>query len=168
MNWYQKMKLLRYEANMTTKEIAEYLNISEDEYCSYEEGKVCPNRQIIETLLRLYKISMEQLACPSVPFCKKVVYPEGMLDALEKSIRESMQISESWDENKQKLNDLQRTLRSVLDARSKAFDLPSDIGDIQPNQTFMTVHLDMRGEKLIEECFERQKKLMDKLYKNSQ
>ncbi len=53
MKFHERLKMIRKESNMTQKDVYTQLNISQNGYASYEQGRTEPN---INTLIKLCKI----------------------------------------------------------------------------------------------------------------
>ncbi|MBQ8309165.1 MAG: helix-turn-helix transcriptional regulator [Clostridia bacterium] len=53
MKFCERLKMIRQESNMTQKDVYTQLNISQNGYASYEQGRTEPN---INTLIKLCKI----------------------------------------------------------------------------------------------------------------
>lgn len=62
MQIYERLKILREKNEMTQKQVAEYLNIKQQQYSEYERGKrEIPFRYLIE-IARLYGTSLDYIA----------------------------------------------------------------------------------------------------------
>lgn len=56
-----RLKTLREQHKFTQKELGNYLNISQQGYCHYENGNRTPDLYILKNLANLYGITMEEL-----------------------------------------------------------------------------------------------------------
>jgi len=91
------------------------------------------------------------------------------LDELETVICKNTEISDNWNLNREKFNELKKALDSVLKIRSNAFDFPAlDLGPIEKGTTLKTVNLDIRGERLIDKCMKLQDKYCRVLFGGGQ
>ena len=57
----EKLKNLRKNYNLTQKEIAEKLHIATTTYQTYEQGACEPNIDILKSLSKFYKVSIDEI-----------------------------------------------------------------------------------------------------------
>lgn len=61
MHIYERLKDLREDSDLNQKQVAEYLNIKQQQYSEYERGKrEMPMRYYIE-IARFYKVSLDYI-----------------------------------------------------------------------------------------------------------
>lgn len=58
---YQRIKNLREDADLTQKEVCEYLHCSQQVYSDYELGKLDIPTDVLIRLSKLYKVSTDYL-----------------------------------------------------------------------------------------------------------
>lgn len=58
------LKAARVNADLTQKEVAEKLEISQSALCSWESGRVCPRFDYVLRLCELYKIEVKDIFLP--------------------------------------------------------------------------------------------------------
>lgn len=61
MNLKENLKMLRKNCNMTQKDIAEKLHIATTTYQTYEQGACEPNIDMLKSLSRFYRVSIDEI-----------------------------------------------------------------------------------------------------------
>ena len=61
MEFSDKLKTLRIQANMTQSDLAEYLSISRQAVSNYEQGRSYPSLDILLEMSKLFHISLDEL-----------------------------------------------------------------------------------------------------------
>ncbi len=57
----EKLKSLRKERNKSQKQVADYLNIAQTTYSSYEVGTTEPNLEMLKKIANLFNVKIEYL-----------------------------------------------------------------------------------------------------------
>lgn len=154
-----KLRILRHEAGFSQKKVADELEISKSSYCRMELNERIPDMNELEKLCSLYTINANDFYEMEYPISHTVVIPQDLLDKLECVLEENKMVTMDWNENRRRFNQLREAFEPVFDIRMKACDFPSlDLSFIEPGTTVKTVKLDVRGESLINQYFELQKK----------
>ncbi len=77
----------------------------------------------------------------------------------------SIYISQDWNENRERYNNIQRALKPVMDKRLESFDFPEIDFEKEPSGTRVKeVLLDTRAERLVEKAFCAQKRLANAIF----
>ena len=59
MTYYERIRILREDRDMTQAEVANLLNVGQRTYCDYERGVTRIPVERLITLARLYNVSMD-------------------------------------------------------------------------------------------------------------
>lgn len=154
-----KLRILRNQAGYSQQEVADKLEISKSKYCRMENNETTLDVIELEKILKIYNISAEYFLQLKFPLIRVISFPKKLLDELEMTINENINITDNWNLNRERFNLLRKSLNSVLEIRDKAFDFPElKLGAIESGKTIKTVQLDMRGEELINKCLKLQDK----------
>lgn len=155
-----KIVQLRGLRGYTQQYVAEYLGIDKSTYAHYEAARRTPNVDKLRRLAELYGLNDELLGS-SFPIEVSIEYPKEELDYLEKVIRKCKQHSESYERNHIEYKKLQEALQPILKVRDEALDLPNiNVQKIESGTTVKKAYLDIRAEKLINECIRKQAEVM--------
>ena len=69
MEFVEKLKTLRKEANLTQQEVADKLYVSRSLYAKYESGIATPNKDILQKIALLFNVSVNELvSCEETMF----------------------------------------------------------------------------------------------------
>lgn len=105
------------------------------------------------------KLCIPEIVFPIVNFEE---YPEGVLEFLEKAIKENGKLSNDFQENRRKFSALKEALKPVMDIREKALEFPDiDIRNIEPGTTVKKAVLDLRADDLINKVLNLQQQFID-------
>ena len=141
-----------------------YLEVDVSTYSDYELARRTPDIKGLRKLAELYGLNDELLGA-RLPIVARTVYPEDVLLQLERAIATCPERAGNYLQDKKAYDMLKAALDPVLEIRNNALDLPNiDLKKYTTpfsNQTIKTVELDMRAEKLIIECIEKQNDLLD-------
>lgn len=157
------IKRLRLERGYTQKEVANYLGVDVSTYAHYELARRTPDVKKLRMLAELYGLNDELLGA-TLPIVARTVYPAELLNSLESAINDCPGHTGNYQKDKEIYNNLKAALEPVLEIRDNALDLP-DI-DLKKytepfwGQTVKRVELDMRAEKLIFECINKQNEVL--------
>lgn len=169
MDYGNKLRVLRHDYKYSQQEIADKLGISKSKYCRIENNETTLDIVELNKILEIYNISSEEFLEIKFPITRTIKFPKELLDELEMVINKNADISDNWDLNRQKFNELKKALDLVLKVRSKTFDFPElNLGAIKNKTTIKTVNLDMRGERLIDKCMKLQDKYCRVLFGGGQ
>lgn len=160
MDLNQELKIARKLKGLTQKQIAEVIQVDTTTYAHYESGRRTPDAK---TWIKL----SEFLDLPVFPMQIKIEYPEGLLDKFEKCIINNGQPTENFSENNNRFTAINNSLNEIYKIHEKAMDtsnLPIDKIDLplDSSVTIMSVSLDIRAEKLIENAIKCMAALMAK------
>lgn len=157
MDFGNKLRVLRHETGYSQQKVADYLEISKSKYCRMEDNGSFPDTKELEKIFDLYRISPNDFFDLDFPIIHKLIYPKKVLDNLEKEIDDLKQLTNDWNMNRERLNRLRKAMEPVMQIRSQAFDFPElDASQVCSGTTVGRVELDIRGEALIDKCFELQ------------
>lgn len=158
------IKRLRIQKDYTKEQVAKYLEVEVSTYSDYELARRTPDIKGLRKLAELYGLNNELLGA-RLPIVARTVYPEDVLLQLERAIATCPERAGNYLQDKKAYDMLKAALDPVLEIRNNALDLPNiDLKKYTTpfsNQTIKTVELDMRTEKLIIECIEKQNDLLD-------
>ena len=153
------IKRLRLEKGYTQKEVANYLGVDVSTYAHYELARRTPDVKKLRMLAELYGLNDELLGA-TLPIVARAVYPTELLNRLESAIKDCPGHTGNYQKDKESYDNLKAALEPVLEIRNNALDLPNidltKYTDPFSNQTVKSVELDMRAEKLIFECIDKQ------------
>ncbi len=154
-----KLRILRNQAGYSQQDVADKLEISKSKYCRMENNETTIDVIELKKILEIYNISAEYFLQLKFPLIRVISFPEKLLDELEMTINENINITDNWNLNRERFNLLRKSLNPVLEIRDKAFDFPElKLEAIESGKTIKTVQLDMRGEELINKCLKLQEK----------
>lgn len=157
------IKRLRLEKGYTQREVAKYLGVDVSTYAHYELARRTPDVKKLRMLAELYGLNDELLGA-TLPIVARAVYPAELLNRLESAIKDCPGHTGNYQKDKKAYDDLKAALDPVLEIRNNALDLPNiDLKKYTApfsNQTIKSVELDMRAEKLIFECIDKQNEVL--------
>ena len=157
------IKKLRLERGYTQKEVAEYLGVDVSTYAHYELARRTPDIKKLRMLAELYGLNDELLGA-TLPIVVRVVYPKELVDHLEYVIKECPTHTGNYQQDKKAYDILKAALDPVLEIRNNALDLPNiDLKKyVQTfsNKIIKSVELDMRVEKMIFDCIDKQNEVL--------
>lgn len=155
------MKKYRVEKGYTQQYVADILGVDKSTYSHYEASRRTPDVNKLKKLAELYGLNDELLGA-KLPIMTQIIYPIDVLDNLEKVIETCKVNTCDYNEAKKEFNKLRNALKPVLDIRDAALDLPNiSIQKYDSGTVVKQVRLDMRAEKLISECMNKQKEVMN-------
>lgn len=107
-NIYYNLRALRESHNLTQQEVANVLNMTRSSYAYYEIGKHSPSVETVNTLAKMYNVSIDQimnsgfvLRAPEVPYkTMELQYFDELTDEERELVIKYRVMS---DENKEKL-----------------------------------------------------------------
>ncbi|WP_333594576.1 helix-turn-helix transcriptional regulator [Anaerospora hongkongensis] len=152
---------LRQQKGDSQQQVADYLGIHKSLYCNYEKGNRTPDLERLRSLADYYKVSLRSLI--ALPLKNIVVYTDGLLDELEAAIVDYGCAEGDFDEVRSNYRALNGILKKVINERGEALEFP-DLGiDISQHtgQVIKEVTLDLRGEKLIDDALNVQRRQME-------
>ncbi|GEM_PF-988288 len=165
MDISNKLRVLRNKKGYSQQEVADKLEISKSKYCRMENNETTLDLNELENIFKIYNVSAEFFFNIKFPLVQTVSFPKKILDELEMTIKQNEVITDDWNLNREKFNSLKKSLNSVLEIKNKAFNFPElNSKTIESGTTIKTVHLDMRGEELIQRCLELQDKYCKVLF----
>lgn len=145
-----KLRVLRCESGYSQQKVADELGISKSKYCRVEANEAKLDTGELRKLLKLYTISADDFLEMKFPIHHRVIFPKELLDNLERVLEENKELTENWNENRERFNQLRKAANPVLEIRMKACDFPElDLKLIDAGTVVKTVALDGRGENLI-------------------
>ncbi len=157
-----KLIVLRDKHKFSQQYVADAIGVSKSTYCRFEKGTTTPGADEINAILRLYDISYEEFSGISLPLERVISYPEKLLLNLQDALEQYGKPVYDYQTNYLKYNKIKEAMEPVLAIRDEAMDFPNvDISDVPRGTTVKTVKLDMRGEKLIDECLKAQHNLFE-------
>ncbi len=154
------IKRLRLEHGYTQQDVARVLKIDKSTYAHYEAARRTPDIDKLKKLATLYGLT-DQLLGAKLPIVAKTVYPKKMLDNLEAAINSCAESTGNYKKDYIEYKKLKEALAPVMKIRDDALDLPNiPVGIYEENITLKQVELDMRAEKLIFACIDKQGEVM--------
>ena len=122
-----------------------------------EDNTSSPDARELEQIFFLYGISPNEFFEMEFPIRRKLIYPKEILDNFEMEIENLKELAKDWNINRERLNRLRKAMDPVLEIRNAVFDFPElDLSQVCSGTTVKHVELDIRGERLIKQCFKLQ------------
>ncbi len=157
---HQRIRQLRNEKHLTQQQVADQLGVDKTTYAHYEAGRRTPDMEKIRKLGKIFEEEHELLgAVLPIKVCAE--YPDDMLDSLEKAIQDCPTHTGNYEADKREYMKLKNLLAPIWEIRDAALDLPSiDLSNVSSGTTIKVVTLDLRAEKLITLCMQKQNEIM--------
>lgn len=154
------IKKLRIDNGYTQQDVAEKLGVDKSTYAHYEAARRTPDIRKLRLLAELYGLQDELLGA-KLPIVAQTIYPKEMLDNLEETILSCKEHTGDYAKDKLELDKLKDALKPVMSIRNNALDLPAiPLEKYGNGTTIKQIKLDVRAERLIFECIDKQSKVM--------